>query len=86
MASDHPDHELMVSIQRAKADRARASSPGRKFWDGLELFEDSCARMRSGIRGQFPQLDEAGVQAELTRRLDLLRRRDRMGAEGVSRG
>lgn len=73
----HPDRELMAAIQRDKVAKALAASPASKFWDGLELFEEACRRMKSGIRGDFPGLDEAAVDQELRRRLDLVRRRDR---------
>ncbi len=49
-------------------------SPEEKLLGGFRLFQLSCEMARAGIRAQFPELDEQGVERELQRRLDLQRR------------
>ena len=63
--------DLATDIYRERVMRARACSPGSKMLDGPRLSEYACELARSGIRRQFPGFDEAGVQAELKRRLAL---------------
>ncbi len=52
---------------------ARAIPEDRKFFLGLAMFEDICARMRSGILSQFPIASPAEVDAILAQRFARLR-------------
>lgn len=63
------DNLLLEEVQRA-----RAMSPTEKFFAGANLFEYACEITRAGIRADFPQLDEAGVERILRERLHLARR------------
>jgi hypothetical protein len=49
-------------------------SPEEKLWLGGELFEEVCERMRDGIRGQFPEADEAQLERILRQRLEIARK------------
>lgn len=49
-------------------------SPTEKFFAGADLFEYACDITRAGIRADFPQLDDAGVEQLLADRLHLARR------------
>ncbi len=49
-------------------------SPEEKFFLGPKLFDSICSRMREGIRSQFPQFDDAQVEQELDRRLEISRK------------
>ncbi len=46
--------------------------PAEKLLEGPRLFERACRLMADGIRHQQPGLDDAGVQAILTTRLNLI--------------
>ena len=59
-------------LYREEVARARAMSPEDKLLEGPRLFERTCRLMRDGIRHQHPDLDDAGVQALLRERLDLV--------------
>ena len=74
-----PTKELIDGIERDRMARARQMSPGAKFLAGGELFDDVCDRMRAGIRSQFPNEDDAGVNRILKERLDRLRRVEEHG-------
>lgn len=65
---------LADSIYREKVLRARSIPASKKMGWGAELFLESCARMRSGIRAQFPGSSESEVQQVLRERLDRLTR------------
>jgi len=52
--------------------RARAMPPGDKLLEGPRLFERACGLMRDGIRHQHPELDDEGVRALLSARIDRL--------------
>lgn len=52
--------------------RARAMPPGDKLLEGPRLFERACRLMMDGIRHQHPELDDEGVRALLSARLDRL--------------
>ncbi len=41
---------------------------------GGDLFDELCDRMRSGIRAQFPGVDELRVERILRERLEIARR------------
>jgi len=62
---------LASALAREEVERARAMSPEDKLLEGPRLFERVCRVMRDGIRHQHPELDEAGVERLLRRRLDL---------------
>ena len=74
-----PTTELIDGIERDRMARARQMSPGAKFLAGGELFDDVCDRMRAGIRSQFPNEDDAGVNRILKQRLDRLRQVEERG-------
>jgi hypothetical protein len=61
------------AIYRDKLRWARAIPEDRKFFLGLAMFEDVCARMRSGIQSQYPSATEIEVDAMLTQRFARLR-------------
>lgn len=63
---------LAEVLYREEVARARAMSPEDKLLEGPRLFERACRLMRDGIRHQHPDLDDAGVQALLRERLDLV--------------
>jgi hypothetical protein len=73
MAAPNEFQPLIDEIFREKVLRARAQSPGRKFVDGMKLFEDAVVRMRGGIRSQFPQYSSEQVEEELYRRIARIR-------------
>ncbi len=74
-----------MSILRALADapyaeelaRARATRPEDELLEGPRLFDRACRVMADGIRHEHPDLDAAGVQALLVKRLALLEALDR---------
>lgn len=70
---------LMDEIYRGKVLRARERAPGEKFVDGLDLFEEAVARMRCGIRAQFPHFSDAEVDGELRRRINRVRQVQEFG-------
>ena len=57
--------------------RARAMDPADKLLEGPRLFERACRLMIDGIRHQHPELDDEGVWALLSARLDRIRAIDR---------
>lgn len=63
---------LAEVLYREEVARARAMSPDDKLLEGPRLFERACRLMRDGIRHQYPDLDDVGVQALLRERLDLV--------------
>ncbi|MBI1373453.1 MAG: hypothetical protein GC159_12055 [Phycisphaera sp.] len=71
-----PTKELIDDIYREKVLHARSRSPRTKLLSGPRLFEAACERMRAGIRYQHPDYDDAAVEHELRRRLDISRRLD----------
>ena len=74
-----PTKELIDGIDLDRIARARQMSPGAKFLAGGELFDDVCERMRAGIRSQFPNEDDAGVNRILKERLARLRQVEEHG-------
>lgn len=65
--------ELAESIYRDRVLRARKQSIAERFEDGFHLFENALGMMRSGIRHQFPELDEDEVENLLRKRLRRLK-------------
>lgn len=63
--------ELAAAIDREKLERAKRMTPRERFLAGAELFEDACEVSRAGIRALNPGFDDAEVEAELRRRLQL---------------
>jgi hypothetical protein len=51
-------------------------TPEQKLLAGPDLFDLACRIMADGIRWQFPEADEAGVQQILRQRLAVLRSRE----------
>ena len=70
---------LMDEIFRDKVLRVRQQSPGEKLVDGFALFDEALIWMRAGVRGQFPQFDEAQVEAEVHRRIARIRQVEEHG-------
>ena len=71
--------DLADAIFQEKVLRARQQSPGEKWAICFELHELAIATMRAGIQAQHPELDEAGIAAELDRRLCLRRQLEEQG-------
>jgi Rv0078B-related antitoxin len=65
--------DLADAIFREKVLWARQQTPAEKWALCFELHELAIATMRSGIAAQHPELDAAGIAAELDRRLRLRR-------------
>lgn len=61
------------AIYRDKVSWARAIPEDRKFFLGLAMFEDVCARMRSGIQSQHPSATATEVDVMLAQRFARLR-------------
>ena len=61
--------DLADALFHEKVLRGRQQSPGEKWALCFELHELAIATMRAGITAQHPELDEAGIAAELDRRL-----------------
>ena len=64
-------------LYREEVARARAMSPSDKLLEGPRLFQRACRLMIDGIRHDYPQLDDAGVQTLLRARLDRIRELER---------
>jgi hypothetical protein len=69
-----PSPELIDAMYKERVEAARATSGEEKLLAGPRLFELVCRIMADGIRGQYPDADEATVQAILRERLELSRR------------
>jgi hypothetical protein len=69
-----PTKELIDDLFRERVLRARRTPPDQKLLDGPRLFDFACRIMADGIRGQYPDADEARVREILAQRLALLRR------------
>ena len=69
-----PTASLANELRRDKIEAARRMSFAEKFLAGAELFDYACLVSMAGIRSQFPDFDEAQIQAELRRRLEIGRR------------
>ena len=76
---DDDTRRLMDEIFIGKVLRAREQSMSEKMLDGPRLFEESCSRMRGGIRSQFPHFTTEQVEQELDRRLKIKRQIDEAG-------
>jgi hypothetical protein len=74
-----PSKELADQIYRERILRARRMPPDEKLAEGPRLFEAACSIMASGIRNQFPGLDDDQVAEILKERLDRLRRIEERG-------
>jgi len=71
---DNPVPMSADDLYREEVLRGRVTLPAEKFYAGADLFEYACEITRAGIREQFPQLDDAGVERILGERLRLARR------------
>jgi hypothetical protein len=69
-----PTRELVDELYREEVVRARTLPGDEKVLEGGRLFDRACRLMVEGIRHQFPDADDAGVQRILRERLDLIRR------------
>ena len=58
---------------REAIEKARAMSISEKFLAGARLFEEECEVTRSEIRLMNPDWNEEQVEAELNRRLEVVR-------------
>jgi hypothetical protein len=74
-----PTKELADDIFRRRVLQARKIPPGQRLVDGLELHDRACGFMRDGIRHQFPNADEAEVEAILRKRLKRVRQIEEYG-------
>ncbi|MCB9941888.1 MAG: hypothetical protein H6823_26935 [Planctomycetaceae bacterium] len=70
---------LQDSIFLSKVARARRTPIDEKIFDGPRLFDQSCARMRSGIRHEHPDFTSEQVERELRRCLKIKRLLDERG-------
>ncbi len=69
---------LLTSIlYREEVERARAMTDQDRLLAGPRLFHRACAVMADGIRHAHPDLDDDGVTALLTARLERLRALER---------
>lgn len=68
---------LTEALYREEIARARGMRPDEKLLEGPRLFERACRLMADGIRHSHPELDDEGVRAMLTARLDLAQSLDR---------
>jgi len=73
-----PTRELVDELFREKVHRARRMSIEERVRAAGDLFDEVCDRMRDGIRWQFPDADEARVEAILRERLEIARRLERL--------
>ena len=64
---------IIDEIYREKVLRARARTPDERFTDGLELFDESLAWMRDGVRMQHPGFSDEEIEAEVARRFARVR-------------
>ena len=71
--------DLADAIFREKVLRARQQTPSEKWALCFELHELAIATMRAGIATQNPDLDDAGIAAELDRRLRIRRQIEEHG-------
>jgi hypothetical protein len=71
--------QLAFEIDLDRIRRARERPEWQKLRAGGELFDDVCERMKSGIRYEHPEFDEAAVLNELRRRLEISRKLEAMG-------
>lgn len=65
---------LAKDILRRKAERARALTLDERLTAGAALFAEQLLLLRDMIAGLHPEWTEAEVDAELRRRLDVMRR------------
>ena len=76
---DPASTDLADAIFREKVLRARLRTPSENWALCFELFEVAIQSMRSGIISQDPELDEAGIAAEIDRRLHIRRQLEEHG-------
>ena len=69
-----PSPELIDQLYREEVLAARRMTVAERLRAGGELFDSVCQRMRYGIRWQFPNIDDDGVERILRERLDIARR------------
>ena len=67
------------ALFREKVLRARQQTPSEKWGICFELHELAIATMQAGIAAQHPDLDDAGIAAELDRRLRIRRQIEEYG-------
>lgn len=71
-----PTPEMIREIELDKIEQARAMSEEDKLRAGVRMFAHIRRIMLSGIRGDFPEADEATVERIFRERLALSRRLD----------
>jgi hypothetical protein len=76
---DDETQQLMDELFISKIRRARERSMSEKMLAGPKLFEETCERMRGGIRSQNPGFRPEEIEAELDRRLKIKRAIDEYG-------
>jgi hypothetical protein len=80
-----PTPELIDELYRERVRRARAMSPEEKLLAGPRLFDRVCARMRDGIRMQFPNAGPEEVQRIFLERLAIAKRLEERPCGGLAR-
>jgi hypothetical protein len=69
-----PLREMTDELYREEVRDARRMAVAEKLRLSGDLFDELCARMRDGVRFQFPDADDASVEMILSERLDIARR------------
>jgi len=69
-----PDPKLIDQLFREKLEAARRMTEEERFLAGPRLFDYACRIARDGIRADHPDYDDAQVEAELRRRIEIARR------------
>ncbi len=59
-------------LERTRA--ARSMSIEQRLLASAELFDELCARLRDGIRSQFPEAGELNVERILLERIEIARK------------
>jgi hypothetical protein len=69
--------KLAAELYLEEVMRARAMAPEDKLLEGPRLFDRACRIMADGIRHEYPDLDDEGVEALLCERLNRVSAIDR---------
>lgn len=73
-----PTDELIDAIYRDRVRASRELTVEQRLRAGAELFEEVCARLRDGIRAQYPDADPDEVERILHERIEIARRLDQV--------
>lgn len=69
----HIGESDLNTLYLERVNRAKQIPIGDKVLAGVRLFDEAAARMRDGIRSQFPNFTADQVEAEFKRRLTFVR-------------